>query len=70
MDDSCVLLIGLNRLFCVQIPNVDELIVARNDVGGSWGEFAVSYPIIVLLERKMEPAIHSRPYFYQFIVST
>ena len=42
---------------------MDQLIVTRDDVGGSWRELTVSDPIIVLLERKMESAVHSGPHF-------
>lgn len=64
MDDSCVFLVCLDRLFGVQIPNVDQFIVAGNYVGGCWGKLAVSDPVIVLFEAEVQPSIDGRPYFY------
>jgi len=50
MNDSCVLLVSLNWLLSIKIPNVDEFVIARDDVGRSGGELTVSDPIIVLFE--------------------
>ena len=47
MDDTGVFLVGLDGFFGGRIPDVDEFVVARDDVGGSWGEFAVPDPVIV-----------------------
>ena len=36
MNNSRVLLIGLNRFFGIQVPDVNQLIVTRYYIGGSW----------------------------------
>lgn len=69
MDDAGVLLVGLNRLLCVEIPYVDNFVVARDDVRGSWGELAVTNPIVVLLEGVLQATVHSRPNLDKLIVS-
>jgi hypothetical protein len=49
MNNSCMFLVGLDGFFCVQVPNMDQFVITRHYVGGSWGELAISYPIVVLL---------------------
>ena len=70
MDNSAVILVGLDGLFGVQIPDMHELIVAGNDIGGSWRELAIPHPILMTFEGKLQPSIDRRPHLHQLIVST
>ena len=70
MDDSGMFLVGLNGLFGVEVPDVDDFVVTRDNVGGGWGEFAVPNPVVVPFERELQSAIDSRPNLHQFVVST
>jgi len=36
VDDACVLLVGLDGLFGYWVPDVDQFVVAGDDVGGGW----------------------------------
>jgi len=53
MDDSGMFLVGLNGLFGVEVPDVDDFVVTRDNVGGGWGEFAVPNPVVVPFEREL-----------------
>jgi hypothetical protein len=48
MDHSSVFLIGLDGLLGREVPNVNQLIVAGDQVRGGWRKLAVPDPIVVL----------------------
>jgi len=69
MDDSRVLLIGLDRFFGVEVPDVDQFVITGGEIGGSRGELAVTNPVIVLFECVLKSTVNSRPYLDKLVIS-
>ena len=47
MDDTCVFLVGLDGFFGDGIPDVDEFIIAWDDIGGGRRELTIPDPVVV-----------------------
>ena len=69
MNDASVLLVGLNRFLGVEIPDVDEFVIAGDDVGGCGRKLAVSNPVVMLFEGYLQSAVDGRPYFNELVVA-
>ena len=70
VDDSTVLLVSLDGLFCVQVPDYYLFIIAGDHIGGGWGKLTVSHPVLVTFKGELQSPVYCRPYFDQFVVST
>ena len=70
VDDSIVLLISLNWLLGVKVPNNDLFVIARDNIGCSRWKFTVPDPIFVLFQCVLKSSVNRGPNFDQFIITT
>ena len=55
---STVLLVSLDRLLCVQVPQVNKLIVARCHIARGGRKLTVSDPIVMFFEGVLQSPIN------------
>lgn len=69
MDYPCVFLVRLNRFLCIEVPDVDDLVVAGHHIRCCGRKLAVTNPVVMLLQCVLQTPIDCGPNLDQFIVA-